>query len=610
MKIKSIYINGLHNAVNKTYEFNDIVYIFGNNGAGKSTILQAIQYALLGYIPGTAKNSKEAILRHSPQNSITVRLELCEVAGDVNTVYIERSINKNINSVEISPSDYDISAIIKELELPIFNFNEFVGQTANKLKEYFIKNILPTVDGNLDWEQILSDSIIDCNFQDRDEIIKYGLGLVSGLEGDVVDQVIAANARFKEEQTFNKAEIQRLQNTIDSLIFYDDYMGVSDPVALNAEILSLNSLRDQVLKYETTVSTVQSQQFQVDSLNYKLDMLGGKDVYDSTVALLPQLQAQKATLDKSIQDKSNSISALRATINGMESVINSKGICPYTSDSCKSMLTKIDNLRNDLVIKKAEVVEAVAELENLQSDQTTCVHNITTCESTIREFTTVWEKLNVLQTSIGELPKKPDTNKTLPEIEAEIELLNSNMMKLQANIKYNETIDNITKLKYVAELKKEALACWVKKTDTNGLQTTLMVKPFEELAASMTNYIASMYGRDDIKAHFNISTKANSFSFGLIRGGVYIPYDMLSSGEKCLYSLALMICIINNNKSPLKVMLCDDMFDHLDNQAIENTFEALKLYNVVAERDGRPKIQFIFAGVKACENAKDVLLQM
>ena len=61
MKIKSIYIDGLHNAVNKTYTFNDINYIYGNNGIGKSTILQAIQLALLGYIPGTAKNSREAL---------------------------------------------------------------------------------------------------------------------------------------------------------------------------------------------------------------------------------------------------------------------------------------------------------------------------------------------------------------------------------------------------------------------------------------------------------------------------------------------------------------------------------------------------------------------
>ena len=76
---------------------------------------------------------------------------------------------------------------------------------------------------------------------------------------------------------------------------------------------------------------------------------------------------------------------------------------------------------------------------------------------------------------------------------------------------------------------------------------------------------------------------------------------MLSSGEKCLYTLALMICIVNNNKSPLKLLLCDDMFDHLDSTAIENTFASLK--NI-------KDVQFIFAGVKDCNNARDVMIHI
>ena len=52
MKIKSVYIDGLHTVHDKTYTFEDITYLHGRNGAGKSTILNAIQFALLGYIPG------------------------------------------------------------------------------------------------------------------------------------------------------------------------------------------------------------------------------------------------------------------------------------------------------------------------------------------------------------------------------------------------------------------------------------------------------------------------------------------------------------------------------------------------------------------------------
>jgi hypothetical protein len=62
-----------------------------------------------------------------------------------------------------------------------------------------------------------------------------------------------------------------------------------------------------------------------------------------------------------------------------------------------------------------------------------------------------------------------------------------------------------------------------------------------------------------------------------------------------------MICIIDNSKSPLKVVLLDDALDNLDDIAIENTFQSLKNIS---------NIQFILAGVKHCDNAEDVVVEI
>ena len=62
-----------------------------------------------------------------------------------------------------------------------------------------------------------------------------------------------------------------------------------------------------------------------------------------------------------------------------------------------------------------------------------------------------------------------------------------------------------------------------------------------------------------------------------------------------------MMYMVKHFESPLKILICDDMFDHLDSQAIENTFMALKQIN---------DIQFIFAGVKECKNAEDVMVRV
>lgn len=594
MKIKSIYIDGLHNAVAKTYNFGDIVYLFGNNGAGKSTVLQAIQFALLGYIPGTAKNSREAILRHSPKEEITVKLELDDVT-------ITRKTWKTGNRIDIDPVTYDISALTKDIELPIFNFNDFVGQTANKLKEYFIKNILPTTNGELNWQQILEESISDCNFQDRDRIIEYGMTIVSDLEGDVLDQVIQANTKFKAEQTFNKSEQQRLQNTVDSLIYYDDYVGPTNADDLTSQILVLSSLRDEVIKYDAAVNSTYSLQHELDGLKIRLDALGSKEDYEKSAGLLTQLNQRYSALSEEISKKNKHLSGIQAMDKVTDSIINSNGICPYTKDKCNSMVEKIASMQKDSLDLKESIKEEIAQIENLNIELNLIHSNILNTEKMIKDYQALQDRISVLQSTMGTLPPKPNTDKSVFDLDAEIEKLSQSRIKLQANIKYNETIEKITNMKFESELQGTALAAWVKKTDTNGLQTTLMIQPFNELAATMTEYIQKMYGRTDITAHFNLSTKANSFSFGLIRDKVYIPYDLLSSGEKCLYALALMICITNRSASPLKLLLCDDIFDHLDTNTIENTFTSLK--NV-------SDIQFIFAGVKDCKNAEDVMLRI
>ena len=122
MKLKSIYIDGLHNAVNKTYQLNDLVYFYGRNGAGKTTVLYAIQLALLGYIPGVHKN-RESILKHSKNGHIVVKLDLEDVG---NTITIERKYDSKSSKVTIVPETFDIKSIISDIELPIFNFNDFI----------------------------------------------------------------------------------------------------------------------------------------------------------------------------------------------------------------------------------------------------------------------------------------------------------------------------------------------------------------------------------------------------------------------------------------------------------------------------------------------------
>jgi predicted nucleic acid-binding Zn-ribbon protein len=530
---------------------------------------------------------------------IEVKLSLAPDSGE--DIMIQRKVTEKDTKVTILPEGYDISHITSDIEIPIFNFNEFVGQTANKLKEYFIKNILPTTDGELNWPQILTESILDCNFQDRDAIIAYGLKVLNGLDGDVLDQVVTANKRFKEEQSFNKAELQRLQGTVTSLIYYDDYAGPTNVDEINSQIIKGKELRDQWIRYNSATEATKSAQEELAKLTANMEKMGGKESYDRLVAALPAFKDKYTKVSEVISGKQKELAAVKNSIAAADGIIKSNGICPYTKDSCKSIQAKIEDLRNETVTSKATAVTLSEEINAKTAELNDLNLKIRKCESKISDFMKIWDRIETLKKLTSDLPQKPDTDKDIYALNAELEMLEQSLNKLQANIRYNETIESITKRKYEVELQAKALTNWVKKTDTNGLQTTLMLAPFEELSGTMTEYIQRMYANSDLKAHFNVSSKSNSFSFGLVREGNYIPYDLLSSGEKCLYSLALMICIVNKCKSPLKVLLLDDAFDHLDSHTIETTFATLK--NVEG-------IQFIFAGVKECKNAADIVLKV
>ena len=310
-------------------------------------------------------------------------------------------------------------------------------------------------------------------------------------------------------------------------------------------------------------------------------------------------------LKKDIEDLNKKNEVLKADYEDLESQIreleHEKAMlpraganCPYTNEACETAAKLVQET-------EAKIAEIDKQIEFKKDEMKDCDPSLVSAND--REILKLSAELGGIQTQYDRLASIELQLKNIPEVECptdlnliqideKIRFLQDKLVQIEANKKYDELSEKVTADKFKLENNLEIYKIWVKKTDANGLQTALMNQPFEELAAEMSRYLTQMFGQQVI-AKFNLIAKANTFSFGLERNGSYIEFDYLSSGERCLFTLALILCLLNKSNSKVRTILIDDILDHLDNENASYLFDALN------KIEG---IQFILAGVKQCED--------
>lgn len=589
--IKSIRIIGMHNVEDRTYHFDHIMnYFVGPNGAGKSTILNAIQLALLGYIPGTAKQTSQ-IMKHANGPIMDVTLVLNKEGNDISIQRRWTNTGKSVKAtVVITPAVYSedyISSLVQQMETPVFNFNEFVGMTANKMKDWFIQ-YLPSSNQEINWREVLTNAVVNTAYYDKEiveEMLSNPATKISGVDG-----VREMNAAIKSALSFKKSELSRQTATIQMLVHYDTDISGYDVANLQAE-------NDE---YQRRMEAVQNYQRAYKNNALLDNMSVPYSVNYDSIAEDPDYARYAAELSEIIKlDYSEEISVLSEAgmkivykIQTNDQAISGNGICPYTSTVCESIIQHIENLKDENVELNKQYTEMSAKCKELREKQSSL-------ESRKRDLSMLIRQLE------QEYRKKSENDKKKQSMYVEIpyvdptwinvdyvNLINENNEKIGmalANQRYEEMNDVLVKQKFKTEMEIECLKIWEKLTGPNGMQSELSVAPFVDFANTITNNLKLTMGQN-MKSAFHIQQAVNSFSFGVERDdGIYMPFDLLSSGEKCMYALALMMSLEQISSDDLKLIIVDDMFDHLDDNNIVNLFANLQ------ESMG---IQFIFAGVK------------
>lgn len=585
MKIKSVLIEGMHNADKKFYTFSGSTYFHGPNGAGKSTVLQAVQLALLGYIPGTNKKPSD-IFEHANNHMMSVTVTIDNDGSDVK---IRRTWNEKKNSVSsdivIEPESFDISSAIGNIELPIFNFSDFMNVSANKLKEWFI-SFLPKSAGSFNWESIINTPI-DNGLKASEHTLEYANSVSAHLDCDI-DGVKTFHDQMKALLSVKNADQKRLVASIQSLVHYDDFDDEIDVESTNRIISNLQDTINKSREYA-----------QIKASNAKInEMIANIECSDCSIDdLVKQKTSINDEFDKKLREVESNISSLESKLHSTSAmkkskyaVIASNGICNYTNEVCASLKAKVDDLKSEIAAADEEISQLTSQIDKEKVIWRELQHKRNIKLSKVTSAISNAQRVELLKTQLADLPE----NFEAVDIDfcySEISRLQMMVAMYEANKRYDQLVETLTRDKFAVDNDIEVIKAWIKLTDANGLQNSLMSLPFEELTADMTKYVRKLYRRDDIETKFILSEKPNSFSFGLTINDSYIPFNLLSSGEKCIFTLAMMLCLVSRSNGSLKLVMIDDLLDHLDDAKAEMLFQS------ISEIDD---VQIILAGVKNC----------
>lgn len=600
MKLQSVEIRGFNNTASAKYEFSDINYIQGLNGSGKSTIIQAIQFALLGYLPNFSKQNS-IIFQHASGRSMEVVANISdEKYGNIKITRSLVNTGKSITSdYQITP-EIDLDEILKDIVLPVFNLTEFLAMSNNALKDWFVANLATSV--TFDWKSYIQEHISDCEYV-REATLKSIQSKLDSLPCDVSGTVAAAllNSEFKEILRDLNAESKAISGTISSLVKYDD-----------AEIKDHTSeeLSTQISELQDQLYNVKAAK-QKDAMNETIrkDLAActvGADFSEETDKDIVAWRSELTRIKSDISDKEASISNISSEIQAemtaktklelefQRLATSDKNICPITGEACETIVSYIEDCAEQQIAKKseidktaqriAELTDAVSKLRNELSDMS---RNVTKLENSILARIYEYNKFCALSNKLVDVDAEyVSQDETI--IEAKISHLKQLFEKVVATEQYNKlfecTMQDMAKVNLDIDLLKELC----KLVDSNSEKVReLTEKPFIEMSSKISKNLTQIFG-EAVTAKFTSTEKANSFRFGITRDSTFIPYVTLSSGEKCLYIIALLMTILDESSCPIKLILIDDLLDHLDVNRFNTLWEGLEKSNT----------QFIFAGVQ------------
>jgi len=495
--------------------------IVGQNGAGKSTMLDAISFALFG--KPHRKISKNQLI-----NSINQKQAVVEV---------EFSIGK---------AQFRIVRGIRPNTFEIWKDGNMINQSSHAME----------------YQKILEQNILKLNHKSFHQVVVLGsssfipfMQLNAGHRRNVIEDLLdinifsKMNILLRERNSILKENISKINNDTNIVKSKIEQQSkyIRDIAALTEE---------NKKKYQKQIKTAKERIKELQTQNSDLSK---------------QLESNTATDElKELQTEKNKVIAEIATIKQEMKAIAKRGLFLEKNDECPTCEQPIQNKDKLISQTKNEAYQVQSSLSGVESNGIIIDDKIVSLEEIIKDIKEKTDTINANNREINSLNKSNDELQTYIESEVsadltgarqDLETMNADKESLfEEKLKLNEQFgyNNV-----IAEMLRDT-----------GIKTKIIKQYLPTINKLVNQYLQVL----DFFVHFNLDENFNETIRSRHRDD--FTYDSFSEGEKQRIDLSLLFTWRQiakmKNSVATNLLVLDETFDSsLDHDGIENLLKIL-----------------------------------
>lgn len=495
----------------------DLILLVGNNGAGKSSLLDSFDYVLYGKVRG--KKKKWTTLSNLP-NRINGELQnrIKFVSGGTE-VEVVRGISPNVLKLIENGLENDRAGkanldekIENYIGLDIETFKSFISMSINDFKNF--------ISLSTEEKQLLLDKLFNL------EII------------NILNQIL------KDLNKANKLQLTKYDSEINTI---DD---------------SISRIKSSIAK--AIEKEKQNIQGEIDKI--KAEMEAKKEDYQTLKDKVEKIKSKDKELKDDLDKEREQYIKLQSEIKNAQ-----KDIDLYDSGKCPTCGTDFDNehfhnLKGTLIEKKTSLDNLKVEIEdNIRKVKERQTKLQSMSDEANKAFNDLTYLLKNYKSQIDKLQLQKDSESG--KSSANTEEFEKTIKELEEKraVSYEYIATSKDKELYYKELNKIFGEDGVKKSIIAGI-----IKPINHFIAENTK-----------KMHLPFQVSLDeTFTAEIKQFGNVIEHDSLSTGETKKVNIAILIAYLKliRTKKHINILFLDEVFSSIDIEGIQSILDLLKSF--------------------------------